>query len=102
MRMRIDRSIAYPTASVGGTQRTSLDSLLGVGCPLQGCAQVGDCLFRRCAVAGRAHAGTEQGEGAPGAVLILFNHVGDVNDLTHVHSIARRERHAMERSTAYW
>jgi len=33
MRMRIDRSIAYPTASAAGTQRTSLDSLLGVGRP---------------------------------------------------------------------
>ena len=35
MRMRIDRSIAYPTASADGTQRTSLYSLLGVGCPLR-------------------------------------------------------------------
>jgi len=35
MRMRIDRSIVYPATSAAGTQRTSLDSLLGVGCPLR-------------------------------------------------------------------
>jgi hypothetical protein len=33
MRMRIERSITYPTASDAWTQRTSLDSLLGVGFP---------------------------------------------------------------------
>jgi hypothetical protein len=33
MRMRIDRSITYPTASIAGTQRTSFDSPLGVGRP---------------------------------------------------------------------
>jgi hypothetical protein len=32
MRMRIDRSIVYPGISDAGIQRTSLDSLLGVGC----------------------------------------------------------------------
>ena len=36
MRMRIDRSIVYPGTSDAGTQRTSLDSLLGVGCPASG------------------------------------------------------------------
>ncbi len=36
MRMRIERSIVYPGTSDAGTQRTSLDSLLGVGCPLRG------------------------------------------------------------------
>ncbi len=35
IRMRIDRSIAYPTASAAGTYRTSLDSLLGVSCPFR-------------------------------------------------------------------
>ena len=30
MRMRIDRSIVWPDSSAAGTQRTSLDSLLGV------------------------------------------------------------------------
>jgi hypothetical protein len=33
MRMGIERSIVYSRASDAGTQRTSLDSLLGVGCP---------------------------------------------------------------------
>ena len=33
MRMRIDRSIVYPETSDTGTQRTSLDSELGVGWP---------------------------------------------------------------------
>jgi hypothetical protein len=33
MRMRIDRSIACLETSETGTQPTSLDSLLGVGCP---------------------------------------------------------------------
>ena len=63
---------------------------------LQGGAQSGDRLFWRNAVADRAHAGTEQGGGAPDTVLILLNHVGDVNDLTHVHSMARRESLAVE------
>jgi hypothetical protein len=36
MRMRIDGSIAYEMTSGVGTQRTSLDSLLGVGCPARG------------------------------------------------------------------
>jgi hypothetical protein len=34
--MRIDRSIVYRGTSDAGIQRTSLDSLLGVGCPLRG------------------------------------------------------------------
>jgi hypothetical protein len=33
MRRRIDLSIVYPETDDVGTQRTSLDSLLGVGCP---------------------------------------------------------------------
>jgi hypothetical protein len=36
MRMRIDRSIVQPGRSGAGTQRTSLDSLLGIGFPLSG------------------------------------------------------------------
>ena len=37
MRMRIDRSIVkLEHRSDAGTQRTSLDSLLGVGCPASG------------------------------------------------------------------
>ena len=35
MRICIERSIAYWDSSGLGTQRTSLDSLLGVGCPLR-------------------------------------------------------------------
>jgi hypothetical protein len=33
MRIRIDRSIVYSRISEADAQRTSLDSLLGVGCP---------------------------------------------------------------------
>ena len=36
MRMRIDRSIVYSAISDTGTQRTWLDSLLGVGCRARG------------------------------------------------------------------
>ena len=36
MRIRIDRSIVYSRICDAGTQRTSLDSLLGVGCPAKG------------------------------------------------------------------
>ena len=35
MRIRIDRSIVYVRTSETGTQRISLDSLLGVGRPLR-------------------------------------------------------------------
>jgi hypothetical protein len=38
MRVRIDWSIVHPWTSDTGTQRASLDSLLGVGCPARGCA----------------------------------------------------------------
>jgi hypothetical protein len=36
IRIRIDRSIVYRATSAAGAQRTSLDSLLGVGRPLRG------------------------------------------------------------------
>jgi len=36
MRVRIDLSIVYPTASAAGTKWTSFDSLLGDGRPLRG------------------------------------------------------------------
>src|ERR1700722_14366471 len=45
MRMRIDRSIVYPGTSDTGTQRTSLDSLLGVGRPARGRAVSGMASF---------------------------------------------------------
>ncbi len=54
-------------------------------------AQIGDCLFWRNAVANGPRAGTKQGGGAPDAILILFDHAGNVNDLSHPYSIARRE-----------
>lgn len=41
---------------------------------LQAGAQIGDCLFRRSAVANRPYTRTEQGGGAPGAVLRLMHH----------------------------
>jgi hypothetical protein len=44
--MRIDRSIVYPRTSDTATQRTSLDSLLGVGRPARDrviCLHKADC-----------------------------------------------------------
>jgi hypothetical protein len=38
MRIHLERSIVYPRTSDAGTQRTSLDSLLGVGSPARGLA----------------------------------------------------------------
>jgi hypothetical protein len=46
---------------------------------------------RRSAIADRSNARTEQGGGAPGAILILLDYVGDVHDLNYTYSIARRE-----------
>jgi hypothetical protein len=54
-------------------------------------AQIGDRLFSRSAIADRSNARTEQGGGTPGAILILLDYVGDVRDLNHAYSIARRE-----------
>jgi hypothetical protein len=42
MRMRIDRSIVHPRTSEAGTQRTSLDSMLGVNCPVVGRAEAAE------------------------------------------------------------
>jgi hypothetical protein len=52
MRMRIDWSIVYPGTSVAGIQRTSLDSLLGVGCPRTARGQHGGELLADLAVGG--------------------------------------------------
>lgn len=61
---------------------------------LQVGAQIGDCLFWRNTVANRPQARAEQGGGAPDTVL--YNYVGDVNNLGHAYSIARCESLAVE------
>jgi hypothetical protein len=65
-------------------------------------AQIGDGLFWRSAIADRSDARAEQSGGTPDAILILLDYAGEVTDLSHAYSIARRGSSMHEHKSSAW